>query len=665
MQRRMRSSLSLERGLGAPTLFAIAYAVLGSSIYFALGVVADRALGLTPVVFLAAGLLFALTIMTYVEGATLHPEPGGSSVMARYAFNEFWSFVAGWAILLDYVILIAIAAQTVPAYLTPFWAGFDEASYAVPIGIAVIVVIAAANVRGFGTRARRFAIRLSMIDLVVQLAVVALGLALVFDSDALVREIDLGTAPTWRNLIYAAVIATIAYTGIEAASNLAPEVDARPHELGRVVSSGTAVVLTVFVGMAVVALMSVPAVKTPSGVKTALGGEFQEAPVLGVVGSYEPAWVANVLKWVVSVVAALVLVEAVNAAMLGVTRLSYALSTNRQIPSSLARLHPRWSTPFLAVGIFAALAAALVVPHDLNFLVGLYAFGAMLAFTLAHLSICVLRYREPDAPRAFRVPFNVTVAGRPLPVPAVIAGLVSFAAWISVIVLHEGARFVGGAWLLFGIAFYLVYRRVSGKSVTERVSVEPEALKEAPDVEFGSILVPIFGTTLDDDIMGTAGRLASAESGEHDQGARIRAMYVLKVPVSLPLNAELPREQVREAERALERAKRIGEEYQGVEVLKRIVRARDIGAAIVSEASRLGVEAIILGGEEPSRMVGGSRLGGVVPNASRFAGPITSYVVEKAPCRVLLTAPPLPGEDDSPAGNGAAAAAGPGKPEGQ
>ena len=125
-----------RRWLGVPWLFAAAYSAVGFSIYFALGVVADRGLGLTPLIFLAAGLLFVLTTLTYVEGGAMFRERGGSSTFARHAFNELIAFIAGWAILIDYLIVIALAAISVPHYLTPIWSGFADTAPEVDHGLA-------------------------------------------------------------------------------------------------------------------------------------------------------------------------------------------------------------------------------------------------------------------------------------------------------------------------------------------------------------------------------------------------------------------------------------------------------------------------------------------------------------------------------------------------
>jgi basic amino acid/polyamine antiporter, APA family len=281
----------------------------------------------------------------------------------------------------------------------------------------------------------------------------------------------------------------------------------------------------------------------------------------------------------------------------------------------------------------------------------------MLAFTLAHLAVIVLRFTEPDRPRAFRIPLNVRVRGASLPLPAVFGVLLGGTAWLSVVVLHEGARLAGGAWMVVGLTLYVAYRSSQGKSLTKRFTIPAEALKEAKETEYGSILVPVSGDSLDDDIVGTAGRLAAEEATEGEGGTVLEVLYVFEVPLSLPLDARVPPERVQEARRTLARAKEVGEEYEGVEVATAMVRGRSAGAAIVTEARRRGVEAIVLAAEEPSRIRGGAILGGLSPGRDRFAGDTTRYVIEKAPCKVILTAAPAdtPAQPQGNEGQGAMA----------
>jgi APA family basic amino acid/polyamine antiporter len=256
------------------------------------------------------------------------------------------------------------------------------------------------------------------------------------------------------------------------------------------------------------------------------------------------------------------------------------------------------------------------------------------------LSVIALRFRERDRPSAFRVPLSVPIRGARVPIPAVFGALFAISVWISVVTFHEGARVIGTVWMAAGITLYVVYRRAQGKSLTQRFTIPAEALQEGGGAQYGSILVPVFGEELDDDIVGTAGRLAASASEEEEGGAVLEALYVFEIPMSLPIDARVSDERVQEAKRVLARAKEVGEEYAGVEVATAMVRGRSVGQAIVSEARRRGVEAIVVGAEEPSRLRGGAILGGRGRARDRFVGDTTRYVVEKAPCKVILTAPP-------------------------
>jgi len=635
----------LKRGLGVPYLFAAAYSAVGFSIYFALGVVADRGLGLTPLIFLAAGLLFGLTTLSYVEGGAMFRERGGSSTFARHAFNELIAFIAGWAILIDYLIVIALAAISVPHYLEPIWGGFSRPGWEIGVAAAVIAAACALNILNVTGREKgRSLAVLALADLGLQLAVIVVGALVVLHPDRLTEQLHLFSDPSFKDIVYAAVVAMLAYAGIEAASDLAPDINVDRRDLKRIATLGAVAVPLVYAGMAAIALMAVPVVAGPHGPETALGGQFVEEPVLGVVSSFHPGWVADTMRWMVALIAAPVLFWAANTSMLGVSRHIYTLAINRQIPSWLGKLERRKATPYVAIVISGLIALGLVIPTNVKLLAGIYAFGATLAITIAHLSIIRLRVKDPDRRRPFKIPIGIPWRGAELPLPAIVAAVLSGLAFVSVLLYHETARLVGGGWMVFGLIFYVVYRKVfEGTTLTKRVSVTERALtKQVPEVEFRNILVPVFGTKLDDDIVATAGRLAAAEQEESDEGddARLELVYVIEVPLTLPLDAPLPPEREDEARRALERAREVGEEYEDVGVSTEVIRARKVGAGILEAARRSGSEAIVIGGEPPSKIRGGAKIGGIGAAKPAEIGAATEYVLKKAPCRVLLTAPP-------------------------
>jgi APA family basic amino acid/polyamine antiporter len=636
----------LDRGLGIPWLFAAAYSAVGFSIYFALGVVADRGLGLTPLIFLASGLLFGLTTLTYLEGAAMYRERGGSSTFARHAFNELIAFIAGWAILIDYLIVIALAAISVPHYLEPVTGDFSKPGWEIGLGAAVIALVCVLNILNVTGRERQRPLAvLALADLGLQLAVVVVGCLVVMHPERLTEHVHLFTEPTFKHIVYASVVAMLAYAGIEAASDLAPDIEVAKKDLRRIASLGATGVPIVYAGMAAIALMAVPVVGGPHGPHTALGGEFVEEPILGVVSAFEPTWVADTMRWAVALIATPVLIWAANTSMLGVSRHIYTLAIHRQIPSWLGKLGRRQATPYVAIAISGVIAVGLVIPTNVKLLASIYAFGATLAITVAHLSIIRLRVKEPDRRRPFRIPWGFAWGPAVLPVPAIFAAVVSALAFVSVLAYHSTARWVGLGWMLFGLTFYVVYRKVfEGTTLTKRVSVTEHALtKQVPEVEFSSILVPVFGTKLDDDIVATAGRLAAAEDGAGGAGeSRLDVIYVIEVPLTLPLDAVLPADREETAQRALERAREVGEEYEDVMVTTDVVRARKVGAGIIEAARRSNAEAIVIGGEPPTRIRGGAALGGIGAAKPEEIGAATEYVLKKAPCRVLLTAPPEP-----------------------
>jgi basic amino acid/polyamine antiporter, APA family len=643
-----RPVATLRRSVGSPLLFSIVYTPLASALYFSLGVISGHALGLTPVVFIAAALLFAMTSMTYAEGASMHQERSGSTVFARYAFNELVSFIAGWAILLDYTILIAVTAYSATQYLRVFWDPLGHYTESLLLALGIIGFVVLANIRGIGPRrARRIGV-LVLGDLALQAFLIVLGLILFFNLHTLADPIHLGSAPTWSGLVFALTIAAIAFTSLESAAGVSGEVRVSRTALRRVVMSGAATVLVVYAGIAVVAITALPV----RGGRTELSTRFTNDPMIGVVSRFHPHALEQTLRYVVAALATMTLVAAANAAMLGLSRLAYSLSTNRQIPSGLGALHPKRGTPYVLILIAAAIAAGLVAPENLDFLIGIYAFGAMLAFTIAHVSLIRLRRTEPDRDRPFRIPLNVTFRGFSLPLPAVFGGLVSAAGWIAVMVVHGGARYVGWGWMLGGLLLYVIYRRADEAPLLRRVTVSPDVLRaELPqERDYGSILVPLFGTSLDEDIVQTAALLVAGEREDEAEfdSATIEAVWIFVIPMSLPIDARLPEAQIAQARAALARAKVVGEEYAGVHVATAMVRTRRAGYAIVDEAKRRGVEAIVLGAEEPTRIRGGGRLGGLGGSLENYVGDVTKYVVAKATCRVIVTAPAASDRDGRP-----------------
>lgn len=461
----------LRRVLGVAGLFSSAYGNVGSSIYYALGVTALYALGLTPVVFIVTGLLFGCTALSYAEGAAAIPEAGGASSFARRAFNELVSFVAGWAQMLDYIITIAISAFAVPNYLAFFYPPLKVWPANSAVAIALVAVLAAINVRGV-RESSRLNVLLALLDLGTQALLVAISLVLLFNPQILLANIQWGEAPTWGHLIYGISISTIAYTGIATIANLAEETRNPGRDLPRSVGLVFITVISMFTLIPMIALSAMPVVQQPDGTwATELGTVWLQDPVMGIV-DHLPVVLRVVFGAWVGVLAATILTIATNAAILGISRLTYSMGQHRQLPPVFSRIHHRYHTPYVAIIIFSILAALLLIPGELMLLADLYAFGAMLAYTFAHLSVIALRVREPEMPRPFKIPVNLRLWGGKVPLTSLIGVAGTSATWAVVVATHELGRLVGFGWLAAGILLYVIYRRQQRLSLTKSAAPE-------------------------------------------------------------------------------------------------------------------------------------------------------------------------------------------------
>lgn len=614
----------LQKGVGTPGLFAPAYGNLGSSIYYALGLVAASALGLTPVVFMVAGGLFVLTVLTYAEGATMFPEAGGSSNFARHAFNEFASFFGGWALSLDYVITIAISAFFVPHYLGVFWEPLRSGPWDVIAGIAIIAILCALNIVGIKQTTAVNA-TLAFADLATQVLLVVLGLVLLFNPGILVANVDLGVAPTWSDAVYGLTLALIAYSGIETISNLAEESEDPGRNIPRASAGIVVALLSVYLGITIISMMAMPVYQDASGTYTTdLATTYAEDPILGIVDNLPLEALIAPLRIFVGILAATILLVAANAGIIGISRMQYSLATHRQLPQILGRLSPRSLTPVVAIAGYGALAALIVIPGQAELLGDIYAYGVMLSFTVAHVSILALRWQRPELERPFKVPLALRIRGREVPILVVLGALGTFVGWVTILILKPEARWVGTAWMIVGVVGYVIYRRRHGLSLTETVEEEDAPEEDVPEVEYANILVPVVGTRISEEMIATAARLAETDG---DEKPIIHALDVVELPQNLPSrNVSLERvapERHRKAQEALEEARHIGEEY-GVEVHGYTVGARHAGRAIVEEAQRLEPEVVMFGAKRKR----GFR--------DRIFGNDVDYVLKNCPCKVHI-----------------------------
>ncbi|HEY6771545.1 MAG TPA: universal stress protein [Solirubrobacterales bacterium] len=587
MARRIPRDESLARVHGVGALFSAAYGNVGSSIYYALGVTAAFALGLTPVAFVIAGLIFMATAATYAEATVMFPEAGGSSSFARHAFNELISFFAAWGQMLNYIITVAISAFFVPHYLAVFWAPLGESPGDILGGIGVIVFLAAINIKGT-QESTRLNLILAIADLFTQIILVGIGLVLVFNPNILVDNVHLGVAPSWGDFLLGIAVGMIAYTGIETISNMSEEAKDAPKTVPKGVGLTVLAVLGLYALLPLIALSAMPVHETAGHFSTDLGTKFADDPVLGIVENLGlSAGLTDVLRYYVGVLAAVILLIATNAGLIGVSRLTFSMGHYRQLPERLRQIHPHFRTPYVAILVFSAIAVITLIPGETKLLATLYSFGAMLSFTIAHISVIKLRQRYPDKEREWKPPGSVRAFGFDLPLTAVFGGIGTFAAWIVVMVLNPRTLVIGAIWMALGTAIFLLYRRSLGLSPIQTHKVllpEPLGVEE---IEYKSVLIAFEDDEpFNEQTMVTAVKLA---------GKKRRAVHVIAivtVPNHLPLDAPLgPQEE--EAQSKIEQAKLIG----GLRVSGHIhrVRPNQAGHSIAEEARELKASALVMG----------------------------------------------------------------------
>jgi basic amino acid/polyamine antiporter, APA family len=612
----------LKRELDAQALYSVAYGEIASSIYFALGVVAAHALGFTPIVLLVVGGLFLIVSFSYAEGTAAMPETGGAATFVRRALNDLAGFLTGWALFLDYLIVIALSALFVPHYLSGALRvpALDRNPWDVVVGVSVIVVVAAVrlvrrpSLYGVG-------ILIPALDLLTQLLLVVLGFMFLFSPHALAQGMHLGTHPAWSAIAFALPLAMLAFTGLETVANLAEEARTPGVDLPKSVFGAIATVVTIYVAIAAVAVSAFP------GPQTELGTTWIRAPLLGVADRLNndlPWLLGDALRVYVGLTGALILAVAVTTSISGFSRLAFSLGEHGQIPRSFGRLSRRAHVSPHAIVAATVISSAIVIgtsflKHDVAFLASLFSFGVLLAFTAAQLAVIKLRIDEPDLPRPYRAPFNVRIGKSELPLPAIVGSIATFAIFIVALATHPAARYAGPAWLALGLVVFVVVRYAHGEGLMEKVTA-PDERTIAPAVTFGKILVPMKLGIIGEEMLATAIKLAS------DHGAEVQALHVIRVPLEQPLEGEMIEEEER-AEASIAEAKLLGAEYD-VSVEGVTVRARAIGHAIVARAEAVDADLIVLGSAPRWR------------RQSRFFSPTVDYVLRRAPCEVLIVAFP-------------------------
>lgn len=676
---------SMGRAVGIGGLFATAYVYLGSSIYVVLGGIALYALGVTPVLIFAVGLVFIVTAWSYAEASAAMPEASGVTSFARRAFGPMAGFVAAWALLLDSIIIVAIMCSFVPYYLSAVWPQLQEWPYDVGIGLAAVALLVALNALGL-----QESIRLTLLSAVLGLAtfvvLLVAGFATVFDPGGMLELIELGVAPTWAHLLFAVPLAAAAFTGLDAISSRAESALRPGRDVPLAINVVLPVIVLLAVALSIVALSAFPvgSIEVPFDPRTGLtepvpvvrgeeagtfvlaedpgtvvvvpverqgaeyaippqepgevfeddgaprarlrgtllGSAYLEDPLNGVVAGLpdDLAWLSDMLVPWVAFVAAFALLLAAHAIVGGSGRIIYSLARHHQLPARLGRVYAPRMSPYAGILLFGAVAAVLIVATGPRLLLGLFGFGAMLAFSMTHLSVIALRFKEKGLPRPFVMPFGIRLRRAALPLPAVVGGAATALVWVLMVATHSAGAVLGFAWMAGGLLLYVVYRRRARRPLLRQLEETELPSTAVADIDYEKILVPVLGTRLTDEMVVLGCQLAA------EKNATLDAVYVVEVPMDLPLDAPLVDER-RRGQKVLDAAMAVARDF-GVEAWPHLVTARKPGRAIVETAAEWKTDVIILGAVKQR------------PVGERVFGETVDYVLRNAPKEVLVNLVP-------------------------
>ena len=617
---------TLHRVIGVRELFAIGYSDVGSSIYYALGITTLYALGAAPLALAIAGLVFFCTALTYAEMSSALPEAGGSASFARHGFNDLVSFIAGWALLLDYIVTIAISAYTVGPYLSYFYPILKTPYGNVPFTLLILGILLALNVFGI-KESTRVSLLLCAFDILTQLAIISIGAFFLFNLPHLVRQMRVGIpnvdwSPTWPQFFKGISMAMVAYIGIESISQLGGEARDAEKKVPRAIIITMLTLFVVYFGISSVALSAIH----PRELSTT----YLEDPLAGIAAAL-PVGRNYFGPWI-GILGATILFVAANAGLVGASRLTFAMGEHFQLPRVLYTLHPKFKTPYISLILFSVLAGLVVfVAKKLVFIADLYNFGAMLAFFLAHLSLIALRIRQPDLRRPFKLRGNLPIGKIGIPITAFIGLLGTFLVWVDVVISKPAGRNLGFVWMFLGVGFYFLYRKKHEISATSRIELEKIEMPEYKEQSITKVLVPTRGENFN--------TIQYAAKVAHAHGASLTALYVIEIPASLPLDTFFP-DRLLKGDTIMESCQAICREYS-VAAKTLVLQSRSAGEAIYETARDGGYDLIVLGTslESPSKIRTrlGSALGSAVSTSS-FLGSTVDYVLKHAPCRVWICA---------------------------
>lgn len=565
--------MKLNRNLNFFSVFSMGFADVGADIFIALGVISAYAAGLTPLAFFIGAILYVCTALAYAELGSAFPVAGGAATFARKAFGRFWSFIAGWGLILAYVLDIALFSIVGAFYLNEVL--HLPVVFVYLIGAAVILGLMVLNMLGIMESAILNNV-LMVFSTFLIIVISILAYFLLFNPDLLVSQAQAFLAQgSWANFAYAIGLSSIAFIGIESITQAAEETKRPSHTIPAAIKVVIMLVVVFCLLISVLAVGSVGSGVLADNKENALVAFAAQIPTYG-----------DALVIVTGITGFLVCVVSANSGVIGASRVMYSLSRNNLLPRSLSWTHPKYKTPWVTIFIFCALALPLLY-IKVDILSGIYAFGALIAYILINLSFIALKNAKYDT--MYHVPFVVHARLRNSEFKVPITGVIGFVACVFsllAVVLPQAMTFaVGVSWLAIGVAIYYLNGRLSRG---QPVHVEESLAVSSVDRREPTILIAFKLKPHERHIIDIASDLAK----EYKCGVTI--LHVIETPMIMPIWEQLTDEMTLEKKKEMETL----EEWlkgTGIDVNIEFHPARDAVSGIIDYIQTHNVQVVILG----------------------------------------------------------------------
>jgi len=458
---------SLKRAIGIWGSFSMGYADVGADIFIALSIVFFYTHGLAPIAFLIASITYVATGLCYAELASTYPVAGGAQFYALKAFGDVHSFVSGWALMLDYTIDIALFSLAAVGYLSGLFPIVGKNPYYVATAMVLIAFLTVLNIIGI-KESSKFNEVFVAFSIGVKVMIIVAGALLAFKLPLLLSQFKMDTTTT--SFLHGISLAMVSYIGIESISQAAEETIRPEKVIPKASFLAIALVIFMSLSFSILALGMLPYQAIATSEEGSIKPIVTLTESIPIVGSY--------MVWLVIFTGFILCTVSTNTGVIGVSRVSFSMSRLKLLPKSFYKVHPKFRTPYKTIAIFSAISCVILLSYlfmgrsgaeMLRAIADLYNFGSLLAYMYVNASLIVLRNKEPDVKRPWKIPGSIRLkkGGRTYEIPIIpLIGLIMcFVLWCIIIALHEHARILGPLWILAGLVIYTIYRKRRGLPV--------------------------------------------------------------------------------------------------------------------------------------------------------------------------------------------------------